>query len=255
MPYSAESIDEMARALPRTLSDVNNLLVRHAQLAESFDGGVKEHLLHGAGRRLNVIRRCIERLFQVFPPQRTRKLDDGELGDVQLMLQALCMNVAGIFDNWGWAFALRHGLLDLIGGPHGASLFKQRIRKFLPEPLLRQVEAMDDWHTNYLKGYRDSLAHQIPLYIPPFTVTKDEEVRYRELESERQQLLFAGEFDRYESATQELEAIGSACTVFMHSLQFEGVYRPVHLHPQILSDCATVVECGGLFLSHWQERA
>jgi hypothetical protein len=47
--------------------------------------------------------------------------------------------------------------------------FKEATQIFLPNRL-REFLVSDDmkrWHDVYLKGYRDVLAHCIPLYIPP----------------------------------------------------------------------------------------
>ena len=255
MSYTPESIKDMAEALPKYSADLISLQGRHAFVGDDAPPDVKEHLVHGAGRRLSVLRRTLANIFQIFPPTRVDKLNEDELSNVQINLHAHCINVAGIFDNWAWAFVLRHRLLDAVGGMHGADFFGKRLRRLFPAEIAQQSYRMSEWQSQYLKGYRDSLAHRIPLYVPPFSLAPAETKRYRELEAEKRSLLFTQTPERYEEVSSELESMGRAAAVFLHSFEFEGDYRPVSLHGQILADCATVVECGDLFLRHWSERA
>lgn len=255
MSYPPEAIHEMSETLPKYIGNLVELQSRHVMLGATHSGALAEHLTHGAGRRLSVLRRALTNIFRIFPPARPEKLNEEELSNVQINIHAYCINVAGIFDNWAWAFVLHHDLLEMVGGKHGVDLFKENLQKFLPPELARQAKSMREWHAHYLKGYRDSLAHRIPLYIPPFWLTPQETEQYLAIEKERHELLFSGELERYESATAELEKLGKSAPVFLHSFEFGDKYRPVSLHPQVLADCATVVECGNVFLQHWQARA
>lgn len=255
MTYSLQSIREMTATLPEALNNLRTLLTRHIHIASSRTGPIHEHLVHGVGRRLSILRESMKNIFASFPPSRTNKLSETDLSNTQINLQAFCINTAGIFDNWAWAFVLRHDLLRDVRGKHGVDLFGERLAAFLPQPLSVQVEAMRPWREKYLKSYRDSLAHRIPLFIPPFTLSAEESEMYRLLERERQELLFTGELADYEAKCEKLEQLGSAYPVFLHSFDFDEEYKPVILHPQILSDCATVVECGNVFLQHWEQRS
>jgi hypothetical protein len=255
MTYSIESLHDMAEGMAKNVAALQELKASHAHLGMQFNGALQEHLLHGVCRRLDVIRLSLSNIFCHFPPSRTEKLGEADLSNVQINLHAFCINVAGIFDNWAWAFTLHHDLLDKIGGKHGVGLFKKGLFGFLPPDLCRQVDSMRSWHDLYLKEYRDALAHRIPLYIPPFVLYADETDRYRELEKKRHELLFSHEFDQYEEVSAQLESMGSASDVFLHSFDFGDHYRPVHVHPQVLCDCETVVEFGRSFLTHWRGRA
>ncbi|NKB24225.1 MAG: hypothetical protein GKR87_07595 [Kiritimatiellae bacterium] len=136
---------------------------------ESSHTEVKEHLLHGVARRLNVLKRTIENIFEDFPLTTTQPVDHEVLYDVQINLHAFVMNLYGIYDNWAWAYIYQHNLFNKIDGKHEVSLFKQSTTKHLPKILKEYLvsKTMCEWHEQYLKSYRDALAHRIPLYIPP----------------------------------------------------------------------------------------
>lgn len=92
----------------------------------------KKYLTQGVGRRLDVLKRCLERVFELFPSDQERALGRVVLTDVQIYLHAFVMNLFGIFDNWAWAFLHRHDLSDEIGGREKLGLFKRAPQRYLP---------------------------------------------------------------------------------------------------------------------------
>jgi hypothetical protein len=48
-------------------------------------GKAREYLSHGIGRRLGVISRCLDNVFRIFPPERTKLLTREELADYTLI--------------------------------------------------------------------------------------------------------------------------------------------------------------------------
>jgi hypothetical protein len=67
-------------------------------------------MLHGVGRRLKLLGRCVRNVFHLFPPSRTIPLASDDLDEVQISLHAFVMNLYGLFENLAWAFVLRHDL-------------------------------------------------------------------------------------------------------------------------------------------------
>lgn len=221
------------------------------------DSLLREHLLHGVGRRLNVIRRSMVNVFSLFPPSTEQPLGQDVIADVQINLHAFVINLYGLFDNWGWAFVLRHGLESSIRDKKGIGLFTKATQAFLPEPLKKYVtaSAMVDWHNEYAKSFRDALAHRIPPYLPPAEFTPEEGVRYNELESEKVQLIKAKEWDRLDQIYADQSRIGRPCFRFLHAFTEEAPPRPILLHPQLVCDAMAIVEFGELFLEHWGKIA
>ncbi|MFM0360439.1 hypothetical protein [Paraburkholderia sediminicola] len=216
----------------------------------------KEHLRHGAARRLGVMGRAMQNVFTLFPPATDRPLPQEALHDVQISLHAFVINLYGVFENFAWAFVLRHNLLPKVGKHLNVSMFKPATQNYLPPAVTDYLssEAMMRWHSEYLKNYRDALAHRIPLYIPPKVLTKEEGERFNALEAEKWGFSEPADWDRINVISAEQESIGSPCFSFLHSFEDDEASREVWLHPQIISDSNTVIEFGRLFLAAWHDH-
>jgi len=258
MQYRQESLEELARGLDEIPSQLQQLQMDCLLSCSDIPNErVKEYMFHGAGRRLNVLRHTIINVFAHFPPSAEEKLDRETLFDVQINLQAFFINLVGVFDNWAWSFVHLHQLEADVGGRLNVDMFKGRIQRLLPQALQQhlQSEAMVRWHLEYLKNYRDALAHRIPLYIPPATLTPAEQEHYDALEAQRFGLIQAHQWQQLGEMIAEQDALGRPCFAFLHSFSEDQALRPILIHPQMLSDASTVIEFGNLFLAHWRERA
>jgi hypothetical protein len=214
----------------------------------------KQQMLHGVGRRLGTIRRSMMKMFELYPPEQTQPLPRETLADLQICLQAYVINLYGVFDNWAWAFVHRHDLLIQVGGRKGVSLFKRETRQFLPGALTDYIQStVIAWHDDYLKGYRDALAHRIPVYMPPAMWTSADKEEYERLEQEKTNCIRNGEWERLDEVWAQQDVIGKACPTIMHEFSDDPAARAVYLHPQLVCDTGAVVEFGRLFLAHWHE--
>lgn len=256
MTFNAEQVEELHRELEEVIKALNALLLQTVQVGQKQENEhTKEFLLSGLGRRLKILRYSLLTIFRLFPPEATRPIASDDLEGVQVAHHAFVMNLYGTFENWAWAFVSRHGLLGAIGDRKKIGLFLRSTQQFLPVPLKAYLasETMIRWHTDYLKNYRDALAHRIPLYIPPAAYTHEEGARYMKLDREECEHIVAQRWDDLERARQEKDALGSAYPVFLHSLSDEEGLRPILLHPQIISDAKTILEFGPMFFQHWHE--
>ena len=219
------------------------------------DSAAKEYLLYGASRRISVLRRAMSRIFEEFPPRIERPLPLPVIHDVQIYLQAYVMNLFGLFDNWAWAFILFHDLEADVGGKFGVGFQRRETQRFLPDALREYVtnEQHQQWSENYLKSYRDALAHRIPLYIPPAQFSPEEGARYNELENEKIRCIREHAFERLAQVEVEQRSLGKPMPAFLHSFEDNGTRGPVLLHPQLLSDALAVTEFGELFFENWQQ--
>lgn len=257
MGYSEEQIESFEKEYRKVCQGLQDIMLRTVLAGqESTHAGVKEHLLHGAARRLSIIKKCLENIFNEFPPTTTTPLNRDVLDDVQINLHAYVMNLYGIFDNWAWAFVYRHNLLQQVGGRHGVGLFHKNTTQHLAQPLRDYLssETITSWHEKYLKSYRDALAHRIPLYIPPAEFTPEEGDRYNQLENEKMKLIKAMEWKRLDELYEEQANIGRPSFVFLHSYEEEPP-KPVFFHPQLLCDGLAIVEFGSLYIKHWEKVA
>lgn len=255
MQYAAEQIEELENQCDQVISDLQSLVFeghRQSQRVEAEDARL--HLQQGVGRRLGVLKQSVETIFELFPPAQERPLRREVLNDVQIYLHAFVINLSGVFDNWAWAFILRHGLHQQID-QRGVGLFKRDTLRVLPEELRDYLtsDVMVRWHGTYVKAYRDALAHRIPLYIPPAALTDEDQERYQLLEVQKTDCIRQEEWQRLDEVWAEQDSIGHACPVFLHEFGEGDERRPVVLHPQVLCDAATVVDCGRRFYALWHQ--
>lgn len=259
MAYSPRQIEEWSDNLHSVLSDLQDLMLKTIVEGQplSVESQVREHLLHGAGRRLRTVHRAIQRIFQLFPLDQKRPLDSESLSDVQTNLHAFVMNLYGLNDNWAWAFVLRHDLLAAIGDRRKVGLFHPATQRHLPTALREYLTSEDltKWHTEYAKSFRDALAHRIPPYVPPAEFTEAEGHRYNQLEAEKVECIKQMRWERIDEICAEQGGLGRPSFVFFHAYTEDERPRPVFLHPQLLSDGMGAVDFGRLFLRHWHEVA
>lgn len=254
--YSDESIQTMMAKLDAMLVETMKtsfalLRVAHAEP----EGRLKDHLTNGAARRILVIRRSVQNLFQVFPPSRMVPLINDELQDVQIYLQSTLSNISGLCDNLAWAFVTRHGADDM--NRNGIGLWRKDTQTLMHGDLRDYLNAPErkQWAAEYLTDFRDATAHRIPAYVPPRLVTTAEAARYGELDLLRIQALEANDLIMFDRFVAEQDAIGQTYPVFMHSYVAGDVSKVISLHPQLLSDAEVCVDLVGVFLEHWGKRS
>lgn len=202
----------------------------------------REYLKHGVCRRINILHRSIQKIFEIFPPNRTALLNWDELAEVEINLHAFIVNLNGLFDNLAWVFVHEKGLDELIKNRNRVGLFISHTQEHLPLRFRAYMtsEKMKKWHARYAKDYRDSLAHRIPPYVPPATVDPADEARLLLLEAEQRRAVLNGDFHLADLKQKEMDALKSVCTFFVHS-HSERVTTP-YLHPQIVCDGSTAVD-------------
>lgn len=258
MAFSQQQAAELQHGHQKAVAALNELLLLTVRQAHDLDNAqAREYLLHGWGRRVRVLRYSISTIFQRFPPDTARPLASENLDAVQGALHAFVMNLYGAFENLAWAFVHRHALLDAIVDRRKVGLFLASTQRFLPPPVTQHLtsDGMVRWHADYLKPYRDALAHRIALYIPPAIYTADEGRRYNELDAEEYACIQEHRWADLERVRHEKENLGAACLTFLHAHTADSGSRHVYLHPQLVSDTQTLVEVGSLFLAHWHARA
>lgn len=254
MAYSDKSlaeIDEKYRKLNYTYSNLLLGLMSFQQRLKNEKA--KEYLMQGVGRRLKTLARCINNIFIVFPVSRVERLSKNELSDININLHAFFINIAGIFDNLGWVFVYENGLLGKTREGkitrNGVGLFCVETQNHLA-PELRNYLTSDpikSWYLDYSKNYRDSLAHRIPLYVPPSLLNEAEAKKYQGIEEQKNKLDFSKECDRDKNNElyQAQQKLGRVSHFFAHSLN-EGC-NPVYFHAQVLADFSTVEEVIEMF--------
>ncbi|MBF0375966.1 MAG: hypothetical protein HQK72_00610 [Desulfamplus sp.] len=259
MFFFADALDKLERDRYEVITMLNELQQKIIIEAQSLDPSsrVYEHLLHGAGRRVRVIRRSIENVFSLFPPSTAQPLNSDVLDDVQINLHAFLINIYGLYDNWAWAYVLRHDLKSLISNRHKVGLFNEATQRHLPDQLRTFLSSPVTiaWHKSYAKSFRDALAHRIPPYIPSAELTPEEKCHFNELHAEILECTKNLNLERLEEVLVEQGTLGSPSFTFLHAFTEDEPPRPLLLHPQLLSDGMFIADFGHLFLQCWHEIA
>jgi hypothetical protein len=214
----------------------------------------KEYLFHGALRRLRVIYRCINNIFTIFPIERESLLDQNELDDVMINLHAFFVNISGVMDNLAWVFVYEKGLANTLNQLQ-VGLFKKETKDNFSTEFRQYLDSIQvkTWHDKYLKDYRDTLSHRIPLYVPPKTLNSAQRSQLDLIEKEMNDSFKLGDINTVDRLHGEEDKVGDVCPFFMHSLsESKGEY--VALHVQIITDFKTIEEIAGNFLRQWNAK-
>ena len=247
--------------IPDKRTDLQKCLVH--LLGSLRDSEARQYLSEGMLRRVNIVFKSFYKIFEIFPPDRTLKLSTDELDDLCINLHAFFINTAGIFDNLGWVFALEKGIHDDRRKKHRPAgtisrneigLFNKEYQKYLAKDLREYLncEKIKGWYNDYAKNYRDSLAHRIPLYVPPYIINKDDAIEYKRLSNEMLNFQNIDGYQKYIELEDAREKIGSICPIFAHSHNDEG--KPAFLHPQLICDVLTIEEISQEYCKHFNTQ-
>ncbi len=207
----------------------------------------KEFLQNGVSRRLWLLYRCIENIFDLFPPTRIRRLVQNNRLDVEINLHTFLINTYGIIENTALAIAYENNLVGNKAegkfNPIKINLFSEKFQKKLNRQLCDYLsnDTTKHWYKKYAKNYRDALAHRIPPYVPPAVLNNKEQLIFKKLHQEIYRMQQKGDFIRASELQNKQESLGRANPLFIHSFSEEAV-KPFYLHLQIITDFVTIEE-------------
>lgn len=247
--YSQSRVHELYDDLMDVRAALRDLQVATLQAARMPLGSLcAQHLRYGVARRAGFMEHILGSIFEAFPPEATEALPRESLSSVTIHLHAYLMHVAGILDNWAWAYLLRHNKASRSRRDIG--LFHRETLRQLPAELRAWLESekVRSWRAEHAADNRNALAHRIPPYIPPGVGTPEQCAAIVECIDGTAARQRGG--DAHELMS---EATGSLrpCFVFLHELASHEDQRFVYLHPQLIADARLVSEFGRLFLAHW----
>ena len=251
MSYTVEQIAELDQGLHAVVGELEDLWINLARDVAPLlkVERAREYIGNGACRRLRTIRRCIDNIFRVCPPRRTKLLSEDERYDLQINLHAFCINIHGVPDNLAWAYLLEKGIALK---PYRVGLFCVDTQEHLPPEICAYLasDRITTWHQEYAKNFRDALAHRIPPYVPPSIWSSGQEQQYRELDAKIYEATKNHDFDRVDKLNEEQDRIGAICPAFIHSSLDRGACPPVLFHPQVIADARTVMEIVSVVRPH-----
>lgn len=174
MPYySDEDIRKLRVDYRIFLTHADQLFLDMMRLHEALKNKhAKEQLLHGAMRRIKLLRHAIKKVYALFPLNQDNPLDYDVRYDVTIFLQSISINISGYLDNLAWVYVHEKGVCYKRNTDIG--FFSLIDKNLFPSEFCNYIRGtkFKDWNLNHAKEYRDALAHRIPLYVPPYGETK-----------------------------------------------------------------------------------
>ena len=237
-----EGCSTVNRAYERLLSEYLSLRLTNED--------AYEYARHGFVRRIGTLKRCIENVYSIYPPERCDKPSRDECLDLAINLQSFVFNIFGALDNLAWIWVKEKLITD-----RGRPLRDQQVglrsgyvivRKSFSAEFQKYLTSRDEWF-QHLEGFRHSLAHRIPLYVIPYTLHPDKLQAHNELEEQKQKAYHRRDFLSYDQLDAEQEALGRFSPYITHSISEHAPLVPFHV--QTLADWNTVVEMADRFQS------
>jgi hypothetical protein len=107
-----------------------------------------EYARHGYLRRTGTLKRCIENVFALIPPDEDQIPCRNALFDAQINIQAFFANVYGSIDNLAWMWVYERGLESKIPRNQvGLRAKNKSVRATLSADLHTYLEKLDPWLT------------------------------------------------------------------------------------------------------------
>lgn len=206
----------------------------------------EEFARHGFLRRCDILWDCVQKTFDIIPPDINEKPSRDQTKDVTIFLHCFMVHVFGACDDLAWILVLEKD----IKRPDGRKLPQSRIgfrkdnkivRDQLPENMLGVLKGFQKWF-DHVDEFRHSLAHRIPLYVPPFIVHPDNEADYLRLERDSFKAQVKGNLEDHRRLKKAQDDLTFFRPWFLHSF-LEKSPRVV-IHPQMLADFGAVIELG-----------
>jgi hypothetical protein len=248
MYFTRQQLAELADGYAAVDGKCRNLYERYLARTYATDRG-KEFGQQGFVRRIQALQRCITNVFNLLPPEVDAAPDDNTRHDAELQIQAFVLHVFGAADNLAWIWVSEKGIAKEDGAPladGSIGIRKRQVLNSFTKEFRDHLKTLDAWF-GCLEDFRHALAHRIPLYIPPYVVTRANEAAYRELEAKIAEAGRRMDFERRARHMTEQRLLTAFQPLMQHSYIEEA--RPLVFHPQMLADFNTIDELGRLMLA------
>ena len=239
MYYTQEAAQNLKNELIEVRKKYRGLLERFVRY-EFECSKAEEYATHGYGRRLSVMVRCIENVYEMLPPDFSGIPDEDELTDVTINLHAFIQSTFGCCDNLAWIWVHERSIFYEDGSPpnpRDVGLRTKFLLKSMPETLKSYLDTKKDWYLR-LKNHRDALSHRIPIYIPPHIVSNEFESEYQKLGIASFDALSLGDFEEYNKLEEKQKELTYFSPLFTHSFVEKSDF--VFFHLQLLEDFNTI---------------
>jgi hypothetical protein len=245
--FSAEKVAELNSGREQVHKQFADLRERYILRKYKSDRG-REYALHGFSRRLGTLVRAIDQVYETLPPEREDIPERDEVVDATIAIQSFVLNTFGCLDNLAWIWVYEKG----VKGKHGKELDRKsvglgnvKVRSSFTDEFRAYIDSRQKWFET-LKDFRDSLAHRIPLYIPPYVVTPATADEHKRLEQAAGEAMQRGDYKEYDRVRSVQTKLGLFRPWMTHSLYEEA--PSIVFHPQLVADYVTIDEFGRTML-------
>jgi hypothetical protein len=208
----------------------------------------REFATHGFARRLSMLVRSIEMVYSLLPPEQQQEDVPGHdtVTEATVAIQAFVINASGCIDNLAWVWVHEKDVRRPNGEPlpreHvGLRSANKSVRATFTKGLRDYLDTREEWF-DHLTHFRDSLAHRVPLYIPPYIITPEKLDQYNQLSAEANAAAAKGDADGFWKADKERDALGIFRPWMVSAVTDDKA--PVVFHAQLIADYNTVHEIG-----------
>lgn len=238
---TADQIAKVREKLDEIEPRYNRLLLKFSQ-RRFGNRQADEYARHGYMRRLGTLKRCIENVSALIPPDAGEIPERSVLHDAQINIQAFFANVYGCVDNLAWVWVHERGLTKIPRNRVGLRAKHTELRATLSGDFQEYLRKLDPW-LEYLIEYRDALAHRIPLYIPAGGVPTKNVDEYNALSQQIVHALYVrNDGPEYERLSAEQEKLLVFQPLITHSVTETTAHFAFHV--QMPTDFLTVEEMG-----------
>ena len=243
--FSEKTLAEIHQHRRKLLSQYAILQLRLQSRNYKTDRG-REYASHGFGRRLGILVRAIDQVFTILPPEREDIPEREEVIDATIAIQAFVLNVVGCLDNLAWVWVYEKDVKKTDGtelNPKSVGLWKThtQVRDSMSSSFRDFLDSRESWF-EHIKGFRDFLAHRVPLYIPPYVIRQSNLDEHNRLELEANAALQRGDHEQCDRLRDDQKKLGEFRPWMTYS-RYEQAPTIV-FHGQLLSDYTTIDEFG-----------
>jgi hypothetical protein len=207
-----------------------------------------EFAKHGFCRRLETLVQTIDQVYELLPPEQEDIPPRDNVVRATIAIQAFTMNAFGCLENIAWIWLHEKDVKNGNGTPlepREVGLGKKKLHKSLTPEFRAYLDSKKEWLGNLI-SFRDSLAHRMPLFIPPHVVPKANVAKYNEIERAKFEEPARSDTNEYEKLNVEQLKLCQFLPGMTHSIYEEA--PQVEFHSQLLNDYVTVDEYGRTLL-------
>jgi hypothetical protein len=220
--FSDKLLEEIKSARAKVEEQYRDLVLGYSTFPFT-NARAREYATHGFTRRLKIVRRCIDNVFRILPSNRKDRPSLDELEDATISIQAFVFNLSGAIDNLAWIWVWEKGVTAKDGSALakrdvGLGPSKALVRESLSAEFQQYFKTFDKWFDDMVV-FRDALAHRIPLYIPPYAMTKDEIAVCEDLNVQMTGAIKRLDFPEYDRLLDQQMQLGTFVPWMQHSFE------------------------------------